>query len=457
MGKGYDLIVIGAGPGGYPAALKAAAYGKRVAVVENRELGGTCLNRGCIPTKTFLHASELYREGRAGEAYGIHMEGLHLTYSKLLEKKEEVVGMLRSGIAQQFKKSGIELYQGTGRLLGAGRVCVDGVEVLEAPFCLLATGSKPAHIPVPGAELAGVVDSDGLLSAQQLYRRLTIIGGGVIGMEFATVYSDFGCEVTVLEAMDRLLPGFDKEISQNLRMILKKRGVSIHTGARVNEIRRTEEGLCCSYEEKGDLLEACSDGVLIAAGRKPNTGGLFTPETEAACLENGFIRTDVHGRTGIPGVYAVGDVAGGIQLAHAATAAGEYAVAHMFGMKCPGGRHLIPSCVYTNPEIAAVGMAQEEAKGAGRETVAAKYIMSLNGKTVLSGQERGFIKLLAEKGSGKLLGAQLMCARATDLIGMLELAIAKGMTAAEAAEITLPHPTYGEGMGEALKLLAGEM
>lgn len=462
----YDLVVIGAGPGGYPAALKAAKLGKRVAVVEKRDLGGTCLNRGCIPTKTLLHTSGLYREIRGAADFGIRCAGSELDMPGLWRHKDEVVQSLRNGIAQGFQKQKVALYKGSGRIKEPGCVEVeleDGtVQALSAANILIATGSRPAVPPIPGAGLEDVINSDDVLDKNLLggsndrpYDRIVIIGGGVIGMEMATVYSDLGSQVTVIEAMDRILPGMDKEISQNLKMIMKKRGVDIHASSTVKEIARTEGGLTCRYEEKGKPAAAEADGILISVGRKPNTEGLFGPELEHRIqMERGYVKVDEHYQTGVPGIYAIGDAIGGIQLAHMATAEGSHAVGHMFGVEAKVNLSVIPSCVYTDPEIASIGLSADEAKAAGLSVTTGKYIMSVNGKSVLSKQERGFIKLVAENDTGKLLGAQLMCARATDMIGELGLAITKGMTAKDLSAVVMAHPTFAEGIAEAAADLA---
>lgn len=465
MEQQYDLVVIGAGPGGYPAALKAAKLGKQVAVVEKRDLGGTCLNRGCIPTKTLLHTSGLYREIVGVGGIGIRCEKPELDTQALWKHKDEVVEGLRDGIAQSFRKQKVALYQGTGCIKAPGVVEVTGtdssVNLLSAANILIATGSMPASPPIPGADLEGVRNSDDVLDknclgsgSEDCYKRLIVIGGGVIGMEMATVYSDLGSQVTVIEAMDRILPGMDKEISQNLKMIMKKRGVEIHASSVVKEIRRTDTGLICHYEEKGKPAEIEADGILISVGRKPDTADLFSENLNTQIqTDRGILNVDEHYQTGIPGIYAAGDAIGGIQLAHVATAEGIHAVEHMFGLPYSQNLSVIPSCVYTDPEIACVGITADEAKAAGIEVKTGKYIMSVNGKSVLTKQERGFVKLVAEASTGKLLGAQLMCARATDMAGELSLAIGNGMTAKDVAAVVMAHPTFCEGITEAAEMI----
>lgn len=328
---------------------------------------------------------------------------------------------------------------------------------MEASHILIATGSVPSLPPIPGSDLPGVVTSDELLDKKELFDHLIIIGGGVIGMEFASIYSALGRPVTVIEAMDRILPAMDKEIAQNLKMILKKRNVDIHTGARVEEIRRAEDGsgLICRYTEKEKSCEVKADGCLIAVGRRANTMGLITEESrreiQEIAMEKGCITVDEHFMTSVPGIFAIGDVTGGIQLAHAATAQGRSAVAYIAGEAMEIRTDLIPACVYTSPEIGTVGISADQAKAQGLSVVAKKYLMSANGKSVLSLQERGFIKVVADSDSHRILGAQMMCARATDMISQFAVAIANGLTMEDMAKTVFPHPTFSEGILEALR------
>ena len=476
MADKFDLVVIGAGPGGYEAAVEGVQKGMKVALVENRELGGTCLNRGCIPAKTILHTAELYHELQSGPSIGLTAREPVIDMEMVQKRKDEVLEQLRKGIASLMKTNRISVFYGTGTILDREHVKValsgektgekaeeqpDGQKqdqvVLETGHILIATGSVPACPPIPGSSLPGVVTSDGLLDKKDLFEHLIIIGGGVIGMEFASVYSSLGHGVTVIEALDRILPTMDKEIAQNLKMIMKKRNVDIHTGAKVEEILRTEDGagLICRYVEKDKPCEARADGILIAAGRRAYTGGLITDESSQEvkdmAMERGRIVTDETYETSVPGIYAIGDVTGGIQLAHAATAQGRNAVAHMAGENMVIRTDIVPSCVYTNPEIGCVGISADEAKARGIEAVTKKYIMSANGKSILSQQERGFIKVVADSGSHRILGAQMMCARATDMISQFAVAMANGLTLEDMAKVIFPHPTFSEGILEAVR------
>ncbi len=457
----YDLVIIGAGPAGYTAAQEAAAKGMKTALIEKRELGGTCLNRGCIPTKTILHSAELFAQMRSGEQLGISAENVTCDMARVQKRKDEVVEQLRAGIAMLMKKGKVDVYYGEASVTGLHEVSIrteSEVIMLPADKILIATGSVPSLPPIPGIHLPNVVTSDELLSKQELYPRLTIVGGGVIGMEFASIYSALGCQVTVIEFLDRILANMDKEISQNLKMILKKRGVDIHTGARVEEILEGQDGaLICRYTEKDTEKTVESDGILIAAGRRTATEGLFGPDVEVAA-ERGKILVNEYGQTSVPNIYAAGDVTPGIQLAHVASAEAVNAVAHMASagndmmqQDMTMCMDVIPSCVYTSPEIGCVGLTQEEAKTKNIDVIVKKYPMSANGKTVLTGQERGFIKVVAEKESHRILGAQMMCARATDMISEFGTAIVNGLTLEQMAIVVRPHPSFSEGISEAVK------
>ena len=447
----YNLIVIGAGPGGYEAALEASEKGMKVALVEKDKLGVTCLNRGCVPTKTLMHTADIARELKDASKFGVNVSEYSVDAAKMQERKNEVLDTLRSGIAALMKKGKIDVYEGLGVIEGSGRVRV-GDEILETENILIATGSKTFVPPIEGVDIPGVVTSDELLDkADGIYEHLVIVGGGVIGMEFASLYAALGTKVTIIEALERVLAPLDKEISQNVKMIGKKRGMDIHAKARVEKFAQGEDGkLITYYSEKDELQSVESDGVLVCIGRRANTDGLFADGVAVEMDRDKIVVNDKY-QTSLPGVYAIGDVIGGIQLAHVATAEGRNAVAVMNGEEPSIRMDTVPSCVYTNPEIATVGITADEAKAAGLDVVTKKYIMSANGKSVLSDQERGFIKVVADAESKKLLGAQMMCARATDMIGELAVAVGNGLTLDDVANIIHPHPTFVEGINEAVR------
>lgn len=457
MEQQYNLVVIGAGPGGYVAAIKAAQLGMKVAVIENREVGGTCLNRGCIPTKTLMHSAHLYHEVKNFEAVGLKVEGLSYDIKKIHERKEEVVDKLRTGISQLFKANKIDFISGTATISDKNTIVVekDGEKTeVKTEKILIATGSKPAKPPIEGLTLPNVVTSDEMLSmSDKVYNKLLIIGGGVIGVEFATVYNSLGCEVVIVEAMDRILPTMDKEISQSMAMSLKKKGIKIHTSAMVEKISE-ENGLTCYYTEKGKAQTETADGILVSIGRRANTENLFADGFEIE-MERGCVVVDEKFQTSVEGIYAIGDVIKGIQLAHVASAEGIVAVENMVGKEPSIDLDVVPSCIYTNPEISAVGITADEAKAKGIKVKTGKFIMSANGKSLIAMDERGFIKVVFDEETDVILGAQLMCARATDLISEFTTAIVNKLTSEQLSSVIRPHPTYVEAVTEAIESANG--
>lgn len=454
--KEYQLIVIGAGPGGYEAAIRAAQLGLTTALIERRDVGGTCLNRGCIPTKAMLHSAQLYREAANFELFGLHTENTSFDWAKVHQRKNDVVVKLRTGIEQLIKANKIDFFNNSASILGKNDVQLDQGEVIRGENILIATGSVPARPPILGLDLPNVVTSDELLDdphftqADSLAKEILIIGGGVIGVEFASVFSSFGCHVTIVEAMERILPTMDREISQSLNMVLKKRGVSIHTGAMVEKLEQDENGLVCHFTEKGKAQAVPAQQVLVAIGRRPNTQGLFAEGFEVAC-ERGRIVTDENFRTSVDSIYAIGDVTSKIQLAHMASAQGICAVHTIAGQKPPIDLRYVPGCIYTDPEIASVGITEDEAKQQGIPVKKGKFLMTGNGRSLIDEQERGFIKVLAHQETDVILGAQLMCSRATDIVAELATAIVNGLTCAQLAGVIRPHPTFCEGVTEAVE------
>lgn len=457
MGQHYDVMVIGAGPGGYVAAIRAAKLGLHVAVVEEDRAGGTCLNRGCIPAKAMIHAAETYRSAREADQFGVETGRVSFDYGKILAYKEETTDALVQGVEQLLAGNGVDRLAGKGTLLAGKKVRVtteEKEEVYAADHIILATGSKPLLLSIPGMDLPGVLTSDGLFRLQECPESLAIIGGGVISVEFATAFAGLGTKVTILEALPRLVPNLDKEISQNLKMILKKRGVDIHTSASVQEVAEEDGRYVLRFTEKEKEQEVSARYVLCAVGRVPNTEGLFA-EDALPDMERGRVLVDEKFETSIPGVYAIGDLIFGMQLAHTASAQGTVVAEHLAGKSASVDLSVVPSCVYTDPEIASVGLTEEDAKEQGIPVRVGKFIMSANGKSLISREERGFVKILAAEESSVILGAQMMCARATDMIGELATAVANGLTAKQLLRGMRAHPTYNEGVGEALEELEG--
>jgi dihydrolipoamide dehydrogenase len=456
----FDLIVIGSGPGGYVAAIKASKLGMKTALIESREIGGTCLNRGCIPTKTLMHSSHLYYEAQGLQDIGIQFEGLHFDMNRIQDHKDLIVSKIRQGIIGLLEANKVTIFYGLAVISEEKTVLLqspvgDG-QILKAEKILIATGSKPVIPKIEGVQLKNVITSDELLSRKDApYEKLLIIGGGVIGIEFATIYKELGCEVEIIEAMDRILPNMDKEISQSVAMSLKKKGIIIHTKAKVTRIAEEEENkLLCEYEEKETLKTTSADGILLSVGRRANVDGLLVPTVELA-FDGPNIKVNSEFETSISGIYAIGDVIGGKQLAHAASAQGMVAVEKMCGGESTLDLSIIPSCIYTQPEVAVVGMSEQEAEDMGYTVRVGKYPMLGNSKTVLSMGERGFIKVICDAETGHILGAQLLCDRATDLVSEFATAIVNKLTAKDLAAVIRPHPTYSEAITEAAEDVEG--
>lgn len=444
----YDIIIIGGGPGGYSCALRAVQYGLRAALIEKDLLGGTCLNRGCIPTKTLLFAAGLLSSMKQGARFGVAADNVRPDYEALRARCAEVTGQLRNGLTKLLKQQKVDVYAGEGRVTAAGEVtvaCADGTETaLTAGDIVLATGSVPAVPPIPGADLAGVYTSDTLLSDLPELSRLVIIGGGVIGTEFAEVYRALGAEVTVIEAMPRILPPMSADLARHLAADFRKKGVKVIAKASVTEIVRTDGGLAVRYTLADKPQEIAADGVLIATGRRAGVAGL-TPF--ALKEDRRRVVVDEHCRTSEPHVYAIGDITAGFpQLAHTAEAQGKIAAAAVAGKASAIRLDLIPSVVYTRPEIASVGVSEEEAKASGAPYKVGRAMMGANAKSLIAG-EAGYMKLIAD-GEGRLIGAEFQCEEASNLVSEATLAIAAGLTAETFASIVRPHPSVEEAMGE---------
>ena len=456
----YQLLVIGAGPGGYTAALRAAALGLRTAVVESREAGGTCLNRGCVPTKTLLHSSEVYHAAKNGAAIGVHTEDIRPDLGEIFAYKRRVSQTLSAGVESLLKGAKVPLLRGTARIAAPHTVEVTGGEgagTYTAEHILAATGSVPSRPPIPGLDLPGVMTSDELLEGtDHLYRSIVIIGGGVIGVEFATFYAQLGADVTVIEGLDRLLPTMDRELGQNLALILKKQGVRVCTGAMVDRVERTEGGLTVRFTAKGAPDAVTGEAVLCAIGRRPYFDGLFAPGLEPE-MAGKSIRVNEKYETSIPGVYAIGDVSSPIQLAHVAAAQGTACVEMLAGAENHVDVNVVPSCIYCRPEIAVVGLTDAEAKAAGIPVKVGKCVMGGNARTLIADPGRSFMKVVAHAETGEILGAQLMCLGSTDMISQISEAMANRLTARQLLLAMRPHPTFEEALGEALLDLCAKL
>lgn len=457
----YQLIVIGAGPGGYTAALQAAKQGLRTAVVERREVGGTCLNRGCIPTKTLLHASQVYFDAKHSAPIGVHVGEISVDLGEMFAYKRKVSAQLREGIETLLAKAKVDVLAGTAVITAPGTVVVTGTDgesvTYTADHILAATGSVPLCPPIPGLDLPGVLTSDQLLEGTDaLYDSIVIMGGGVIGVEFATFYNNLGCQVTLVEGASRLLPTLDKELGQNLGQLLKKRGVEVLTSAMVQRVEQGENGLVVTVEQKGKEKQVAGQVVLCAIGRVPAWEGLFAPELTPEQVGK-RLKVDETYQTSIPTVYAIGDLSAEIPLAHVASAQAVACVNLLCGEDAQTDLNVVPSCIYSSPEIAVVGLTEAEAKEQGIAAVTGKCIMFRNARTLIEDPGRCFMKLVADKESHEILGAQLMCQHASDMISQISEAMVNHLTAEQMLRTMRPHPSFEEAMLEALEALTAKL
>jgi dihydrolipoamide dehydrogenase len=446
----FDLVVIGGGPGGYVAAIRAAQLGLKVACVEGRgSLGGTCLNVGCIPSKALLTSSGKYAELSHLAAHGVSVEGASLDVPAMMARKDKVVGDLTKGIAFLFKKNGVELIEGWASIPAPGQVQV-GDQVIETKNILIATGSEPT--PLPGVEIdeVDVLTSTGALALSSVPEHLVVVGAGVIGLELGQVWSRLGAKVTVVEYLDRVLPGIDGEIAKLAQRALSKKGMKFQLGRALQSIDKTDAGLSLTLERVGkDKIEQLeADKVLIAIGRRPVTRGLGLEALGVSVTARGVIEVDESFQTSVPGIYAIGDCVPGPMLAHKAEEDGVACVEMLAGEHGHVDYDTVPGVVYTDPEVASVGLTEEALKEAGAEYKVGKFSFMANSRARSSGETDGAVKVLADP-AGKILGAHVCGAHGGDLISELVLAMAKGLTVQDVAATCHAHPSMAEAVKEA--------
>ncbi len=444
----FDVIVIGAGPGGYECAIRCSQNGLKTALIEKAEMGGVCLNRGCIPTKSLLHSAELYSQAKNSQMFGVSAENVTFDYAAIIARKNAVTKQLSNGVAFLEKSHGVQVFKAEGRLASANTVALSTGETLEAKNIIIAAGSMPASIPVPGLDLPGVVDSTGLLEMDKKPEKVVIIGGGVIGVEFATFFSRLGIPVTVIEMLDRILAPLDQDISAIIAKQMETAGIEIHTGARVNGV---EPGLKVKYSDKaGKEYIAEGDVVLVAGGRKPNTKDLGLETAGVETDRRGFIKTDGLCRTNVPNILAIGDVNGSMMLAHVASAQGLMVADQLAGKKVKKvNLDHVPSCVYCDPEAAMIGLTEEKAVATGREIGIGRFNISGNGKALTLGENAGLVKLIFDKKTEEILGCHIAGPRATDLIAEVSAVMECEGTVTELGLAVHPHPTISEVVMEA--------
>ncbi len=454
----YDVAIVGSGPGGYVAAIRAAQLGLRTAVIERTYLGGTCLNVGCIPTKAMLSSVEALEVARRGKEFGFNAGEVTPDYPAMVQRRDRVVNGLRGGIQGLLKKNGIAVFNGHGRLLSASELEVAGDPLaaldtapprLRTRHVILATGSVPSRPPIPGADLAGVVNSDQLLQLEQIPGRLAIVGAGAVGLEWADIFSVLGSRIKIFEMVDQVLPPADAEVSAELAKIMKRKGYEIHTSAMVGGIVDKEGALSVKFSTptKGEQ-ESPADVVLVATGRWPYTEDLGL-EAVALPLERRAIPVNDRLQTRVSGIYAIGDVVPGFQLAHVASREGEVAVETIAGKEARMDYRAVPSCVYTHPEVAWVGLTEEEARNEHPEIRIGRFPFRTLGRAQASGNRDGFVKILAEPRYGEILGVHMIGAHATDHIAEAVLAMSLESTVDEIIHAIHAHPTMPEAMPEA--------
>ena len=449
MAGSFDVVVIGGGPGGYVAALRAAQLGAKTAIVEKDRMGGTCLVRGCIPTKALLQSSELYTQARGGAPFGVVADSVGFDWAAAQKRKTAVVDQLVKGVEGLLKAGGVTSFKGAARLAGKGVVDA-GVEQLQARDIVIATGSAVARIPLPGAELT--IDSDQILELKEVPRRLAVIGGGVVGMEFAAMFAALGSRVTVLEMLPQVLAMVDADLVNVYTKHLAGLGGEIHVDSKVEKVVKQNSALQVKFSTGGEGGAVDADQVLLAVGRIPYTQGLDA-EKAGIKLERGRVVVDQHLHTDAEGVWAIGDVIGGIMLAHVASYEGVCAVENIAGRSEPRvpDYHAAPNCVYTDPEIAHVGLGEKEAKEKGIAVRVGRFPFAAAGRALTLGQTEGFVKVVADAGSGRLLGAHIIGPQASTLIQPLIQAMCLGSTADQvAAGVLYIHPALSEVVEQVL-------
>ncbi|MDY6789245.1 MAG: dihydrolipoyl dehydrogenase [Candidatus Nanohaloarchaea archaeon] len=454
ISEGVEVVVVGAGPAGYSAAIRAAQLGKEVVLVEETGVGGTCLNRGCIPSKALIHAADLYHTAQNSEEMGINSGDLEIDFSKTQEWNREIVEKLTGGVEKLEENYGVEISEGHAEFRGSGKIHIssdEGGRTLNFDQCIIATGSKP--IEIPGIEFDGetVISSKEALELEEIPDKIVIVGGGYIGMELGMVYQKLGSQVTVIEADDRILSNQDREASEAVNERAEELGMDINTGVKAEEAEVEGDGAV--LKTGSGSFEA--DKILVAVGRQPNTERLGLENTDISKDENGFIEVDEGLETGQSGVFAIGDVAGQPMLAHKGYREGKMVAEIASGEAGVADYQAVPACVYTDPEIAEVGLSKNEAEEEGYSPVVGRFSFSASGRAMTLDRTRGFVKLVASEEENVLLGATICGPHASDLISELALAIEMGALVEDIALTIHPHPTLSEAVMEAAEDLLG--
>ncbi|MBI3896050.1 MAG: dihydrolipoyl dehydrogenase [Acidobacteria bacterium] len=454
MAEEFDLVILGSGPGGYVAAIRAAQWGLRTAVVEKDDrLGGTCLNVGCIPTKALLFNAEVFDYVKRAKEFGIECGEAKLQWETVRARQTQVVRKHNKGIEYLFRKHKIETIRGFGKLQGKGNIHVEGPEGAKdvgASNIIIATGSEARMLPGLAADGERILTNREILAIPAVPESLLIIGAGAVGVEFASIFHRFGSEVVLVEMLPRVLPLGDEEISQELQRIFKKQGIRVLTNARVEKVEKKDSGVEIVVTQGDDRQTFQTQKTLVAVGRKPNTEGIGL-ETTQVQMERGFIKTGPQMQTAEPGIYAIGDIVAGMpQLAHAASMEGIVAVGKICGKNVPPvNRHRIPDCIYCEPQVASVGLTEAQAKEMGHSVRVGKFSFRANSKASILGAEEGFLKLVCEEKHGEVLGAHMIGPTVTEMIAELALAMRLEVTAEDIMYTIHAHPTLTEAVYDA--------
>lgn len=466
MTQKFDVVVIGAGPGGYVAAIKAAQLGLKTACIEKYQdgegklaLGGTCLNVGCIPSKALLDSSWKFHEAQDGFAiHGINHAGVTMDVPAMIGRKSNIVKNLTGGVSSLFKSNGVTVLQGHGKLLAGKRVEVtgpNGVEIVEAENIILASGSRPIDIPPAPVDQKIIVDSTGALEFQQVPKRLGVIGAGVIGLELGSVWSRLGAEVTVLEALDTFLMAADTAVSKEALKTLTKQGLDIKLGARVTGSEVQGEEVVVRYTDANGEQSITFDKLIVAVGRRPVTTDLLASDCGVDIDERGFIYVDDYCATSVPGVYAIGDVVRGLMLAHKASEEGIMVVERIKGHKAVMNYDLIPSVIYTHPEIAWVGKTEQALKAEGVEVNVGTFPFAASGRAMAANDTGGFVKIIADAKTDRVLGVHVIGPSAAELVQQGAIAMEFGSSAEDIGMMVFSHPTLSEALHEAALAVNG--
>ncbi|WP_310828886.1 dihydrolipoyl dehydrogenase [Paenibacillus pedocola] len=453
-----DTLVIGAGPGGYVAAIRAAQLGQKVLIVDKSELGGVCLNRGCIPSKALISAAHQYEAAQHGEVFGVTAENVKVDWSKTMEFKNGVVKRMTTGVTSLMKGNKIEVFSGEAMFISTNEARLFNEH--ESPRykfnnCIIATGSRPIELkPFPFG--GRILSSTEALDLPEIPKSMIVIGGGYIGAELGQMYSKFGTKVTIIEGLDTVLPGFDKDMTRLVAKNMAKTGIEIVTNAKAESAVQNDKEVTVKYSVGGDSKEITADYLLVTVGRRPNTDGELGLDLIGVELdERGLIKVDHQGRTNIPNIYAIGDIVPGLALAHKASYEGKIAAEAISGHKSVVDYKVIPAVVFTDPECSSVGLTEKEAKDKGYKVKAGKFPFAGNGRAVSLNAPEGFIKIVANSENNLVLGAQIVGIEASNLIAELGLAIEMGATLEDIALTIHAHPTLGEIVMEAAELVEG--